>query len=155
MDECSMISYRLLELMSQGLRHALDNNRLYGNCAVLFFGDFGQLGPVIRRGPVPYLWKAPTDDYLALDRYDLTSPMRQQDDHQFDLFLTLLGRYDGNDLHQRRIFNTFLRQRHWDNTHDQPTDFFHLFSHVENARKVNNRQLEQLPGELFSFEAID
>lgn len=65
-DECSMVSSYILEVMSQGLRQALGFDMPFRGCPILFFGDFAQLGPVVRQGPIPYIWTTLTNDYLAL-----------------------------------------------------------------------------------------
>ncbi|CAG8469927.1 3415_t:CDS:2, partial [Cetraspora pellucida] len=48
-DKKSMIDRRLLAVIDQRLRQAFPQNQnmLFGGCSVLFFGDFGQLPPVL------------------------------------------------------------------------------------------------------------
>jgi hypothetical protein len=154
-DECSMVSSYLLEVVSNALRQALGNNEPYGGCPILFFGDFGQLGPVVRQGPIPFMWKAKTNDYLDLERFELTEPARQAEDFVFSQFLSLVRVYDDDDLHQRRILNKFLWAHRFDGSRDQASDYFFLFSRTKNAREWNERRLARLPGPMHTFDAVD
>ncbi|KAF9961418.1 hypothetical protein BGZ72_003675 [Mortierella alpina] len=104
----SMISYPLLEVMSENLQSALGNNRSFGNCACIFFGDFGQLCPVSRSGPIPYVWNMAESRYMALTRYDLTISNRQQGDNEFLSILKAVRHYDSENSRNRWLVTNFL-----------------------------------------------
>ncbi|KAF9346160.1 hypothetical protein BGX26_002353 [Mortierella sp. AD094] len=74
MNELVLVILIALEITS----YALGNSLPFGNCACICFGDFGQLSPVSRSGPVPCVWETRGPDYVALNRYNLTISTRQQ-----------------------------------------------------------------------------
>lgn len=47
-DEVSMVSPDLIDSMDQSLKILKENNRPFGGCKVVFFGDLGQLPPVYK-----------------------------------------------------------------------------------------------------------
>ncbi|KAF9998645.1 hypothetical protein BGZ80_006739 [Entomortierella chlamydospora] len=150
-----MISYFLLEVVSQALRHALNDSNPFGNCTVLFFGDFGQLGPVVRENtPIPYIWDAATTDYLDLFRIDLQQSIRQKDDAKFMTFLNILREYDDNSIEHREILNQFLWAHQWKHE-DDPRQYHFLFSRTTKTEEMNIQCLQQIHNQEFVFDAID
>lgn len=155
-DEVSMVSSPLLEIMSQGLRQALDSDKPFGGCTVIFFGDFGQLGPVEKGVKVPYIWTNRTGDYLAIDRYDLVCSARQREDMaDFVLFLEMLRMYNNSDINQRQILTTFVFAHKWQDQVDREEDYFFVFSRSERAKEFNHYRLESIATGMTEFWSLD
>jgi hypothetical protein len=155
-DESSMISPYLLETMSQSLQQATGNVHPYGQSPIIFFGDFGQLGPVVRKTSTPkYMWDATTNDYLTLFRVDMAQSVRQRHGQPFQQFLSLLRRYDDSKWKHREELNNFLWDHRWDNTRDDADHYVFLYSQVIPSQLHNHQQLSRLPGQIFTFYSID
>jgi ATP-dependent DNA helicase PIF1 len=154
-DEVSMVSLYLLEVVSQGLRLALNRDSAFGGCTVMMFGDFAQLGPVGKGGKVPYMWETGTNDYLVLKRYELEGSVRQEQDHRFLVFLKMIRFFNNSDIGQREILARFIYQHQWDDSVDRKGDFFFLFSKVDRTKDFNQSRLDELAGEPIVFMSED
>ena len=148
-DEISMISANLLDLIDQVLRATRENNQPFGGLQILLFGDFLQLPPITRYGEAKqeFCFNSKAWSDLKLQTFNLKKIFRQ-DDEKFIKILNNLrfGKLDESDIEQ-------LKSRL--NTKDQnrairPTI---LTSHNQKADYINQDELKKIPREEKVFSA--
>ncbi|MBA4849406.1 ATP-dependent RecD-like DNA helicase [Emticicia sp. BO119] len=157
-DEVSMISANLMEAIDTALR--LNRNRPdepFGGLQMVFIGDLFQLPPVVKSDLQEYFDVTYGGNYFfdspvfkegfKYHRKELTHIFRQKDEK----FKKVLNRIRVNEAK----FEDFvlLNARHRDNVGDNNSSIF-LTTTNKNVKKINKKNLENLPGKEFIFEAV-
>lgn len=152
-DEASMISGKLLSTIESTLTSAAHaSSSAFGGIDIIFFGDFGQLGPVNRsQKKMDWFWKS--EAYEQLERFDLTSPCRQNTDVGFKDFLDdvrrgCLGR-TGAEVFVEILKNGGARGELI------PEDAIRLMTHRYQVDSFNAECINRLPGEVWRSVAQD
>lgn len=153
-DECSMLTTQVLELVDEVLQMVFQNESVFGGIQVVMVGDFFQLGPIEdkktkRRGQEPtYAFESPVWEELSLENVILDENMRQEDE-EFQSILNGIrtGEIENVDLNP-------LLEREVSDWRKRKGDFTRLFSHNRDVDSVNDEKLEQLhtPEVLFVAE---
>jgi hypothetical protein len=118
LDEFSMILASTLDEISRALDKILTppgrHSQHFGGAPVCAFGDFGQLGPVVKttpgRNPDDHdEWAFYANTFCRFTRHRLVAPIRH-DDQLFFAFLTIVRRGAENDAEQA-VVTSILNQR--------------------------------------------
>lgn len=148
-DEISMISANLFEILDQVLRAVRENNKPFGGLQILLFGDFLQLAPITRYGDEEqnFCFTSQSWKNLDLQTFNLQEIFRQHDKKFIKILNNLrFGNLDEDDLEQ---LNLRLKAND-DNLAIKPTI---LTSHNAKAAQINEFELKKIPREEKSFEA--
>lgn len=144
LDEVSMLSSNMLTMVDAVCKAVKQSEEPFGGLQVIFVGDFFQLPPVTRFGPVSFAYDAlawqqanPITCYLA--------EQHRQDDAPFLELLSAIRSDTFTELHlsvleQRKVGDTSI-----------PQDVPKLFSHNVDVDRVNIDILSTLPGEAKNF----
>ncbi|WP_099465494.1 MULTISPECIES: HRDC domain-containing protein [Parabacteroides] len=156
-DEISMVRADLLDAVSDILRRFKDHNKPFGGIQLLLIGDIQQLAPVIKEEE----WNLLKEHYastfffdskaLAESNYlciELTHVYRQDD----DTFIQLLNNIRENHFDDNTL--NLLNQRYIPNFQPKDKDgYITLTTHNYLAQQINNKKLDELPGQLYTFTA--
>ncbi|MCX6223434.1 MAG: helix-turn-helix domain-containing protein [Bacteroidia bacterium] len=158
-DEVSMLRADLLDAIDVILRWVRRNKyQPFGGIQVLFIGDLFQLPPVVKQEEWEFLQPYYPDIYFFSARalqnlqpvyIELDKIYRQTDNH----FITVLNHYRENKVSREDV--EALNQRY--NPHFQAENedgYIHLTTHNRKADTINREALKELPGELFSYDAL-
>jgi len=149
-DEISMISAELFEILDQVFRAVRENEKPMGGLQILLFGDFLQLPPVTKFNDdnaqnfcfLSNSWKS-----LNLKTFILKEIFRQNDKKFIKILNNLrLGKIDEDDvkhLESRLAAND-------ENLAIRPTI---LTSHNHKAEQINENELKKIPREEKTFNA--
>lgn len=157
-DEVSMVRADLLDAIDQTLKGVRRNlHQPFGGVQVLFIGDLFQLPPVVREEE----WSILSDYYHSPFFFDaqvihqhppvpitLTKIYRQKNDQTF---INILNRIRFNEIEMTDLKH--LNQHvisHLPDTTKRPIT---LTTHNRQADKINNAELDKLPGPKISLEA--
>lgn len=157
-DEVSMVTPNLVDLMSQRLQVARDDARPFGGVPVVFVGDLLQLPPVVstreaavyfsHRYKTRYFFSADVFSELQIIPLALTRIYRQAD----GAFVDALNRIRwGQDC--REAVALFNRACWRDAPRDAPNAGTRLVPTNQAARRLNARELARLPGGARLYEA--
>lgn len=156
-DEVSMLRADLLDAIDHRLRVARRNHRKsFGGVQLLLIGDLFQLPPIVKNHewqvlrqhyPTPHFFSS-----LALNKdgyihVELEKVFRQSD-HSFIEVLNHLR----NNICTREDIN--LLNSHYDANARGGEGIVTLTTHNRQANEINQRSLDALPGEAYSFEAL-
>lgn len=156
-DEISMVRADLLDAISDVLRRYKDRNKPFGGVQLLLIGDMQQLAPVAKeeewtllkeyyRSPFFFDSKALSESVYRC--IELTHVYRQED----NTFVRLLNDIRNNSLNKETI--RLLNQRYIPGFKpDEKKGFITLTTHNYLAQAINNRKLQELPGETYNFTA--
>ncbi|PZP43994.1 MAG: hypothetical protein DI598_15015 [Pseudopedobacter saltans] len=159
LDEVSMVRADLLDAMDDVLRAVRRSPDLpFGGVQMLFIGDLFQLPPVVKNDELFLLQELyPTAFFFSSRVLQSSKPIvvelekiyRQKDDH----FIRLLNNIRNNqcDNEDIELLNGFL-DPHFEPKKDD--EYITLSSHNYIADRINQTELDNLPGKLFRFEAI-
>ena len=157
-DEVSMVRADLLDAIDAVLRHLRDQpSKPFGGVQMVFIGDLFQLPPVVRNQEWDVLKKYYASPFFfdahALKKsppltIELTKIYRQKD----DAFIKLLNNVRNNQCsdHDLKMLHQYFKP---DFTPPKGEHYITLSSHNEKADKINQRELEKLPGRVHRFEA--
>jgi len=148
-DEISMISANLFDILDQVLRAVRENNQPFGGLQILLFGDFLQLAPITRYGDEEqsFCFTSQSWKNLDLQTFVLQEIFRQHDKKFIKILNNLrFGNLDEDDVEQ---LNLRLKAND-DNLTIKPTI---LTSHNAKAAQINEFELKKIPREEKSFEA--
>jgi len=84
-DEISMISAGLFNLLDEYLQNVRENNEPFGGLQLILFGDFLQLPPVVRRGEVEFCFESDAWKSGEFEKVILTEVFRQEDKRFIEL----------------------------------------------------------------------
>lgn len=156
-DEISMVRCDLLDAIDNVLRRYRDRSKPFGGVQILMIGDLQQLAPVVKEEEwlllkpyydTPYFFSS-----LALKQTDfctieLKTVYRQTD----TLFLDLLNHIRENTCDSATLER--INQRYIPSFNPPPKDgYIRLVTHNAQAQRINDRELEALPGRSFAFKA--
>ncbi len=148
-DEISMISANLFEILDKVLRAVRENNKPFGGLQILLFGDFLQLPPITKYGEEKqeFCFNSNAWQELNLKTFELKEIFRQNDKKFIKILNNLrFGKLDEDDEKQ-------LKSRVGacdDNAAIMPTI---LTSHNQKADKINLDELKKIPYEEKVFSA--
>jgi len=147
-DEVSMISSEVFEMIDQVFRAVRQNNKVMGGLQILLFGDFLQLPPVNRFGEnFSFCFESKTWRELELENFHLKKIFRQNDEKFIKILQNLrLGKISGSDIEALES-----RVGAEDKTSAiRPTI---LTTHNAKVEKINQVELQKIPRPQTSFEA--
>lgn len=146
-DEISMISAEVFEILDQVFRRIRENNAPMGGIQLLLFGDFLQLPPVNRGGDFNFCFNSQAWQNLNLETFELAEIFRQSDEKFIKILNNLrFGKLDESD---REVLESRLNI-HDDNQAIRPTI---LTTHNAKVEKINSEELKKIPREEISHEA--
>lgn len=156
-DEASMLRADMLDAIDYSLR--VNRGRMkeaFGGVQVIFFGDLFQLPPVVdtemagmfnERYDNPYFFQAEVFDYIRPKYIVLDTIYRQSDAAFIRLLRKIRDReYGDGDM---EVLNDRVSRLYPDTDAEVVT----LTATNAVARSINERRLDRLPGEEFSFSA--
>lgn len=145
-DEISMLHhfrFDLLNLLAQTFKRS---PKPFGGMQIILCGDFFQLPPVTRPGEPPayFAYKSDIWHNMNLKICYLSEQHRQNDDR----YLNLLNDIRSNEVSEETL--ECLRERYRKNIEldIEPT---RLSTHNEDVDKINNTELDKIPGEERTF----
>lgn len=151
-DEISMISAEVFEILDQVFRRIRENNAPMGGIQILLFGDFLQLPPINRQinnmgGNFNFCFDSETWKKLNLEVFVLEEIFRQSDKKFIKILNNLrFGKLDESD---REALESRLNAKD-NNQAIKPTI---LTTHNVKVEKINSEELKKIPYEEKSFEA--
>ena len=147
-DEISMISAEVFEILDQVFRRVRENNAPMGGIQILLFGDFLQLPPINRNsGSFNFCFDSETWKNLNLEVFVLEEIFRQTDKKFIKILNNLrFGKLDEDD---REALESRLNAKD-NNQAIKPTI---LTTHNVKVEKINSEELKKIPYEEKSFEA--
>ncbi len=157
-DEISMVRCDLLDAVDQILRRYKNRHKPFGGVQLLMIGDLQQLAPVVKDEDWEILGKYYDTAFFfgsrALQNTDYITIELKHIYRQRDLdFIHLL-----NKIRDNRLDTDALQQlnKRFD-PHFQPGEnegYITLTTHNAQAQSINNTQLEKLPGQVHTFQAL-
>ncbi|HWN94892.1 MAG TPA: AAA family ATPase, partial [Methylomirabilota bacterium] len=146
-DEISMLPGRQLDFVEFLFRRLRGDERPFGGVQVIATGDFLQLPPVRKSESEPYDWAFQSRAWAEAEfKTIVLETVRRQDEADFVRALSRfrVGRVFGDDarLLQSRVKNF------------PPANLTRLFTHNSQVDRWNSFQLEELPGEATTLEAL-
>ncbi|KAK3924852.1 ATP-dependent DNA helicase RRM3 [Frankliniella fusca] len=156
-DEISMVSQHILEMVSKRLQHLKGNNVPFGGISVIVVGDFSQLNPVFGRSLIspsltnPYAEIFGKNLWCNFKVFQLTKIMRQNEVH----FQTALNNLAKGKLTQadKIVFQSRVYKAIPSN--ENLTDATHLFATNKNVDNFNDDAIKKIPGPEHICEASD
>lgn len=140
-DEISMMTPELLELMDGIAKSIRKNQKPMGGIQVVFVGDFLQLPPVAKGGNVKFAFESPVWSQLINHMIQLKRIFRQED----PTFQQILDEARIGELSPKSLAALKTRcDLSWDDEPIQPTL---LFTRNADVDSINNSNLAQLEGE--------
>ncbi len=147
-DEISMISREVLEILDQVFRAVRDNEKPMGGMQMLFFGDFLQLPPINRdNASSNFCFDSKTWDDLNFHNIILDKIFRQSDEKFIKLLNNL--RFGIVDAEDKKILESRIKITD-NNSAIQPTI---LTTHNAKVEFVNNKYLKNIPNPEQVFQA--
>ncbi len=147
-DEISMISREVLEILDQVFRAVRGNDKPMGGIQMLFFGDFLQLPPINRdNNSSIFCFDSKTWEDLNFHNIILDKIFRQSDEKFIKLLNNL--RYGIVDSEDKEILESRINVKD-NNSAIQPTI---LTTHNAKVEFVNNKYLKNIPNPEQVFQA--
>jgi len=139
LDEVSMLSAAILEMVDAVCREVKRNDEPFGGLQVVLVGDFFQLPPVTRKGrTVNYAFNSTAWKRLQPTVCYLDEQYRQDD----AIFLSLLSaiRANGVDETHFQVLKSRISTRS-----EAPKNIVKLYSHNADVDRINDAELASLP----------
>lgn len=145
-DEISMMAGRQLDFLDFWLKRIREDDAPFGGLQVIFLGDFLQLPPVRTDASKPYDWAFRSEAWQQADFKTIRlETVRRQNDIAF---VQALSGFRIGKL--RKIDADILRSRvQW----FPKAEITHLLTHNAQVDKWNTYRLENVPGDVLTFEA--
>lgn len=156
-DEISMVRSDLLDSVDAVLRRFRDRNKPFGGVQLLMIGDLQQLAPVVKDDEwqmlnkyydTPYFFSSQALKQTEYCTLELKTVYRQSDAAFLDLLNCIReNRCDEgvlNTLNQRYILGFAPRKEE---------GYIRLVTHNYQAQRINDHELEQIPGRSYAFRA--
>lgn len=158
-DEASMVRADMVDGMDRYLRMAFSTNMPFGGKQVLFVGDLFQLPPVVKQGSadadmlrdlygegLPFFYKANVLKRMNLPKIEFQKVYRQNDPD----FLAILNkmRIGAITMEDLSILN-----QHVGRNENQMDFSVTLSSYNSMAETINDRKLEEIEGESYTYIA--
>ena len=156
-DEISMVRADLLDAVDEMLRRYRDRHKPIGGVQLLMIGDLQQLAPVVKDEEWQMLKKYYDTSYFFSSRalkqteyctIELKTVYRQSD----GAFLDLLNRIRENHC-DPQVLEALNRRYLPDFQPRKEEGYIRLVTHNYQAQRINNYELEQLPGRSYAFRA--
>ena len=156
-DEISMVRADLLDAVDEMLRRYRDRHKPFGGVQLLMIGDLQQLAPVVKDEEWQMLKKYYDTPYFFSSRalkqteyctIELNTVYRQSD----GAFLDLLNRIRENHC-DPQVLEALNRRYLPDFQPRKEEGYIRLVTHNYQAQRINNYELEQLPGRSYAFRA--
>lgn len=156
-DEISMVRADLLDAVDEMLRRYRDRHKPFGGVQLLMIGDLQQLAPVVKDEEWQMLKKYYDTPYFFSSRalkqteyctIELKTVYRQSD----GAFLDLLNRICENHC-DPQVLEALNRRYLPDFQPRKEEGYIRLVTHNYQAQRINNYELEQLPGRSYAFRA--
>lgn len=144
-DEISMISADVFELLDEVLRYVRRNNRPFGGLQLILLGDFLQLPPVSREGNVRFCFESPLWQALDIKNCVLKQVFRQREER----FVSLLDNLRFGNVTEEDI--ELLRSRMDFDYETLPLKPTIITTHNSLAEQANRTQLDKINGKIVSF----
>ena len=156
-DEISMVRADLLDAVDEVMRRYRDREKPFGGVQMLMIGDLQQLAPVVkdeewqllsRHYETPYFFSSHAlsrTDYCTIE---LKTVYRQSDNTFLNLLNSIRENRAGRDVMDalnRRCLPDFRPRRE--------EGYIRLVTHNAQARRINDSELERLPGRAYTFRA--
>ncbi len=147
-DEISMISTEVFEIIDQVFRQVRQNDKPMGGLQILLFGDFLQLPPVNRNGAnLSFCFDSKIWQDLKLENFNLKKIFRQSDEKFIKILQNLrLGKIEQSDIEalesRVKAEDKSLAIR--------PTI---LTTHNAKVEKINQLELQKIPRPQTSYDA--
>nr|XP_008534183.1 PREDICTED: ATP-dependent DNA helicase PIF1 [Equus przewalskii] len=149
-DEISMVEADLFDKLEAVARAVRQQNKPFGGIQLIICGDFLQLPPVTKGSQPPqFCFQAKSWRRCVPVTLELTEVWRQAD----QTFVSLL-----QAVRLGRCSDEVTRQLRATATHKVGRDGIvatRLCTHQDDVALTNERRLQELPGEVHSFEAMD
>ncbi|WP_418697365.1 AAA family ATPase [Bacteroides sp.] len=156
-DEISMVRADLLDAVDAVLRRFRDRNKPFGGVQLLMIGDLQQLSPVVKDVDwqmlskyydTPYFFSSQGLKQTEYCTIELKKVYRQSDGNFLDLLNRIReNRCDGQVLEA-------LNRRYLPNFEPSKEEgYIRLVTHNYQAQRINDHEMEQLPGRSFAFRA--
>lgn len=156
-DEISMVRADLLDAVDDVLRRYRDHRKPFGGVQLLMIGDVQQLAPVVRDEEwqmlkpyydTPYFFSSRALKQTEYCTIELKTVYRQADSS----FLELLNRIRENRC-DKQVLDT-LNRRHIPGFQPVKEEgYIRLVTHNHQAQRINDHELELLPGRSYAFRA--
>ena len=156
-DEISMVRADVLDAVDAVLRRYRNSRKPFGGVQLLMIGDLQQLAPVVRDEEWKLLAKYYDTPYFFSSRalrgteyftIELTTVYRQRDDR----FLQMLNGIRENRCDASTL--AALNKRYLPGFNPPPEEgYIRLVTHNCQAQRINDQELERLPGRSFAFPA--
>lgn len=156
-DEISMVRADVLDAVDSVLRRYRNSRLPFGGVQLLMIGDLQQLAPVVKEDEwkilsryykTPYFFSSQALQDTEYFTIELTTVYRQKDDR----FLEML-----NSIRENRCDASvlaLLNSRYLPGFNPPEEEgYIRLVTHNYQAQRVNDSELEKLPGRSFVFEA--
>ncbi|XP_064341535.1 ATP-dependent DNA helicase PIF1 isoform X3 [Camelus dromedarius] len=152
-DEISMVEADLFDKLEAVARAVRQQNKPFGGIQLIICGDFLQLPPVTKGSQPPqFCFQAKSWRRCVPVILELTEVWRQAD----KTFISLLQAVRLGSLH--RCSDEVTRQLRATAAHKVGRDGIvatRLCTHQDDVALTNEKRLQELPGEIHSFEAMD
>ena len=154
-DECSMVEPELFDKLEYIGRTVRPGNKPFGGLQVVLVGDFFQLPPVSKSGPVKFCFEAKKWPTVIKRSVVLKNVFRQRNQD----FVRVL-----NELRSARLSADSVSKLESAAHHDLSASFTgtdpppeptRLFAHNQRADTMNAKRLHELSGVATSFQAMD
>ena len=156
-DEISMVRADLLDAVDEMLRRYRDRHKPFGGVQLLMIGDLQQLAPVVKDEEwqmlkkyydTPYFFSSQALRQTEYCTIELKTVYRQSD----GTFLNLLNRIRENHC-DSQVLEALNRRYLPDFQPRKEEGYIRLVTHNYQAQRINNYELEQLPGRSYAFRA--
>ena len=155
-DEISMVRADLLDAVDHILRRYRDRFKPFGGVQLLMIGDLQQLAPVVKDDEwkllknyydTPYFFSSQALKESQFCSIELTTVYRQND----TTFLDMLNRIRENRCDAALLES--LNRRYLPDFSPNEDGYIQLVTHNYQAQRINNYELEKLPGRTYVFQA--
>ncbi|MDM8337815.1 HRDC domain-containing protein [Mediterranea massiliensis] len=155
-DEISMVRADLLDAVDHILRRYRDRFKPFGGVQLLMIGDLQQLAPVVKDDEwkllknyydTPYFFSSQALKESQFCSIELTTVYRQND----TTFLDMLNRIRENRCDAALLES--LNRRYLPDFSPNEDGYIQLVTHNYQAQRINNYELEKLPGRAYVFQA--
>ena len=155
-DEISMVRADLLDAVDHILRRYRDRFKPFGGVQLLMIGDLQQLAPVVKDDEwkllknyydTPYFFSSQALKESQFCSIELTTVYRQND----TTFLDMLNRIRENRCDAALLES--LNSRYLPDFSPNEDGYIQLVTHNYQAQRINNYELEKLPGRTYVFQA--
>ena len=159
-DEVSMVRSDMMEMINRICQNARNDDRPFGGLTIVLTGDMFQLPPIVSdEATLAYLMDEYSGIYFFnshiiqqemgnIKLFELTKSYRQQQDTGYEQLLDAFR--EPMSLQDKRMIIEQLNRRV---TTDFPDDAIYLAPTNEAVRQMNERKLNELPGEITTLYA--